>query len=86
MAARPGGAILRLKGDTGNSEWVYRRDTQRFMVAWMSDRPGGCQQQWEPYTAVEFQQKAGLEARLVARGRHRGRPERSGGHGSAALL
>ena len=26
-------------GDTGNSEWAYRRDTQRFMVAWVGDRP-----------------------------------------------
>ena len=25
-------------GDTGNSEWAYRRDTQRFMVAWVGDR------------------------------------------------
>ena len=26
-------------GDTGNSEWAYRRDTQRFMVAWVGDGP-----------------------------------------------
>ena len=26
-------------GDTGNSEWAYRRDTQRFMVAWVGNRP-----------------------------------------------
>ena len=26
-------------GNTGNSEWAYRRDTQRFMVAWVGDRP-----------------------------------------------
>ena len=26
-------------GDTGNSEWAYNRDTQRFMLAWVGDRP-----------------------------------------------
>ena len=26
-------------GDTGNSEWAYRRDTQKFVVAWVGDRP-----------------------------------------------
>ena len=26
-------------GDTGDSEWRYRRDTQRFMVVWVGDRP-----------------------------------------------
>ena len=26
-------------GDIGNSEWAYNRDTQRFMIAWVGDRP-----------------------------------------------
>ena len=27
-------------GDTGNTvQWAYNRDTQRFMIAWVGDRP-----------------------------------------------
>ena len=26
-------------GDTDNSEWAFKRDTQRFMVAWVAERP-----------------------------------------------
>ena len=36
-------------GDTGNSEWAYRRDTQRFMVAWVGDR--SCWPGWLPEAA-----------------------------------
>ena len=40
-------------GDTGNSEWAYRRDTQRFMVAWVGDRPRW--PRWLPEAAGLYQ-------------------------------
>ena len=46
-------------GDTGDSEWAYRRDTLQWSRGWETDHAGliGCQQQREPYPEVECRER-----------------------------